>query len=156
MKEALKCVCNFVNKNREVNIVLLNSPDRHDPSSCVNMQVTKFNGQIEKIMKIHSNVKVLEIDLDMKNFTRHGQHLNLCGKELTSLKLAMTIEQFYKKNGLAPIDIPWKNSSLDVAQGLNTKGETSMSSQPSSYHRNCPAWRNPDFLWTQMVSPHRK
>jgi hypothetical protein len=139
-----------VNRNKEVNIVLLNSPHRHDliPSSCVNMEVAKFNGQIKKIMKINSNVKLLVIDLNRKHFTRRGQHLNLCDKELTSLKLAMIIEQFYKKNQLAPIDIPWKNSSLDEAEGLNTKDETNMSSQPSGYHRNCPAWRSHDFLWT--------
>ena len=37
MNEALKCVSKFVNKNKEVNVELINSPHRHDltPSSCV-------------------------------------------------------------------------------------------------------------------------
>jgi hypothetical protein len=71
-------------------------------------------------------VKLLEIDLDRKHFTKHGQHLNVCGKEITSLKLAMIIGQFYKKETVS-IYIPWKDSSLDGAnseyQELNTKDE---------------------------------
>jgi hypothetical protein len=59
-------------------------------------------------MKIHSNLKLLEIDLDRKHFTRHCHHLNLCGKEITFLQLAMIIGRFYKKKQLASIYIPWK------------------------------------------------
>ena len=105
-------------------------------------------------MKIHSNVKLhlLEIDLDRKHFTRHGQHLNVCGKEITSLKLAMIIGQFYKRKRVASIYIPWKDSPLDGAnsesQELNTKDEITEASQPLKCRRNCPALRNPDFLWT--------
>ena len=56
--------------------------DRHDliPSSCVNNEVVKFNRQFEKKVKIYNNVKMLEIDLDIKYFTKCGQHLNLPGK----------------------------------------------------------------------------
>ena len=74
-------------------------------------------------------MKLLEIDLDRKHFTKHGQHLYVCGKEITSLKLAMIIGQFYKRKQLASIYIPWKDSSLDGAnsesQELNTKDEIS-------------------------------
>jgi hypothetical protein len=50
MKEALKCVPNFVNENKEVNILLINSPHRHDltPSSCVNKEVLKFNREVKR------------------------------------------------------------------------------------------------------------
>jgi len=64
-------------------------------------------------MKIHSNVKLLEIDLDRKHFTRHGQHLNLCGKGITALKLAMIIGQFYKRIQLPSVNIPWKDRSVE-------------------------------------------
>lgn len=71
-------------------------------------------------------MKLLEINLDTKHFTKHGQHLNVCGKEITSLKLAVIIGQFYKKE-TASIYIPWKYSSFDGAnseyQELNTKDE---------------------------------
>jgi hypothetical protein len=96
-------------------------------------------------------VKLLEIDLDRKHFTWHSQHLNISGKEITSLKLAMIIGQFYKKNQLASIYTPWKDFSLDGAnfesQDVNAKDEMTTSSQPSKCGRNCPAWRKTDFLW---------
>jgi hypothetical protein len=97
-------------------------------------------------------VKLLEIDLDRKHFTWHGQHLSLSGKEITSLKLAMIIGQFNKKNHLASVSIPWKDSSLDGAnfesQDLNTKDEMTKSSPPSKCQRRWPAWISPDCLWT--------
>jgi hypothetical protein len=68
---------------------------RHDliPSSCDDDKV--FNRQDEKKMKICNNVKMLETDLDRKYFTRHGQHLNLSGKELISMKLSMVIKEIF-------------------------------------------------------------
>ena len=154
MKETLKYVCNFVNDNKEVNIVLINSPHRHDliSSSCVNNEVLKFNRQVKKIMKIHSNVKLFEVNLERKYFTRHGQYINVSGKELISIKLDTIIEQFYKKNQLPPIYTQWEDSSLGGVtsenQELNTKEEIIKPSQPSKCRSNCPASRNPDFLWT--------
>jgi len=45
MKEALKSLSEFMNENKELNIMLINSPHRHDllPEPCVNQVVTKFN-----------------------------------------------------------------------------------------------------------------
>jgi len=62
--------------------VIMKLPHRHDliPSSCVTNEVLKFNRQVEKKMKIYNNIKMLEIDIDTKYFTRLGQHLNLSGK----------------------------------------------------------------------------
>ena len=51
MKEAVKSASEFVDVNKELNIVLINSPHRHDllPESCVNQEVTKFNRQVQKL-----------------------------------------------------------------------------------------------------------
>jgi hypothetical protein len=53
-KEALNSVSKFVNENKELNVVLINSPHRYDmlPESCVNQEVTDFNRQIRKIMEL--------------------------------------------------------------------------------------------------------
>jgi len=48
-KEAQKSVSEFANENEDLNVVLINSPHRHDLSlvSCVNQEVTKFNRQVK-------------------------------------------------------------------------------------------------------------
>jgi len=72
------------------------------------------------------------VNLDRKHYTRHGQHLNVCCKEITYLKLAVMIGEFYKGKQLASVYIPWKDSSLEGAnsesQELNAKDEITDSS----------------------------
>jgi hypothetical protein len=106
-KTALKYLSSFMNANKEVNIVLINSPHRHDliHPSCVNKDVAKFNRQLRKTIRIHTNVKLLEADLHRKHFTQHGQHLNHCGKKLVSLELAKIIDQLFNEVHLDPICI---------------------------------------------------
>jgi DNA polymerase III gamma/tau subunit len=153
-KEALKSVSEFVNENKELNVVLINSPHRHDllHESCVNQEVTKFNKQVQKIMKLQSKVKILELNLDRNHFTTQELHLNSKGKELVSQELALVVQQFFKKKQTPTISIPWKDPSLDSTdteiQDPNTNDETNKSAKSSHYRRNCPARRNPDFLWT--------
>jgi hypothetical protein len=106
-KEALRNLSNLMNANKKVNIVLINSPQIHDLllSSCVSNEVVKFNRQLKKIVKLHANVELLEVELQRKHFTRHGQHLNYRSKELVSLELAKKIEQLLNKVNTAPIHI---------------------------------------------------
>ena len=75
----------------------MKSSHSHDliPSSCVNNDVLKFNRQVERKMKIYNNVKMFETDLDRKFCTKHGQNLNLSGKELISKKLTTGIKELF-------------------------------------------------------------
>jgi hypothetical protein len=41
-----------------------------------------FDRLVENKMKICSNLNMLEMDTDRKYFTKHGQHLNLSGKDM--------------------------------------------------------------------------
>jgi hypothetical protein len=72
-KEALRNLSKFMNANK-VNIVLVSLPLRYDllPSSCVNKEIIKFNRQLKKIVKLHINVVLLEVELKRKHYTRHG------------------------------------------------------------------------------------
>jgi len=83
-KEALYQLCNFIEKETTVNLVIMRVPLRHDlmSSSCVNKEVLKFNRQIEKKVKSYPNTKLLDLDLHRSYYTTHGQHLNSLGKEL--------------------------------------------------------------------------
>jgi hypothetical protein len=82
-KGALKSLTKFMKVYKRANIVLINTPHRHDllSTSCVNKKVVKFNRQLKKIIKLNTNVDLIEVELQRKHFTRHGQHLNHSGKE---------------------------------------------------------------------------
>jgi hypothetical protein len=84
------------------------------PSSCVNNKAAKFNRQIRKIVKLHENVKFLEVKLQREHFTKHGQHLNNSGKELVSLELAKLVKQLVNKKKTAPIKMQWKEDNADL------------------------------------------
>ena len=83
-KESIDQLCNFIEKETTVNLVIMKVPLRHDlmPSSCVNNGVLKFHRQIEKRVKYYRNTKLFDLDLDRSYYTIHGQHLNSSGKEL--------------------------------------------------------------------------
>jgi hypothetical protein len=57
-------------------------------------------------------VKLLEINLHRNHFARHGQHLNLVGKELVSSELAKIIGKLFHEICLDPIYMKWKDSTL--------------------------------------------
>jgi hypothetical protein len=73
----------------------------------------------------------MEVELQRKHFTRHGQHLNHSGKELVSFELATTIEQQLTKVEISPVQIQWKedcsyegnletqNDSIDPVGSVN-------------------------------------
>ena len=172
-KEARRNLSNFMNADKKVNIVLINSPHIHDLllSSCVSNEVVKINRQLKKIVKLHANVELLEVELQRKHFTRHGQHLNYSGKELVSLELANIIPQLLNKVNTAPIHIIWKDDNLDdvnldirskIAKpmGLCTNEDSPKSSncdvdrtkgdnktKVSVRPRKMPVTRSKDFLW---------
>jgi hypothetical protein len=99
----------------------MKSPHRHDliPSYCVNSDVIKCNRQVEKTMKIYNNTKMLETDTDITYITyfiKHGQRLNLSGKEQISMKLTSYPGIFFTKKQLFACN--WKilflkDSNLD-------------------------------------------
>jgi hypothetical protein len=119
-KEAVKSISEFVVTNKDLNVVLINSPHRHDllRESCVNNEVVKFNRQMKKIMKLQSKVKILELTLDRYHFTTHGLHLNSKGKKAVTQDLALVVQQFFNKKNIPPIStsiaFPWKDPPLNV------------------------------------------
>ena len=141
----------------------MKSLHRHDliPSTCGNNEVLKFSRQAENKMKIYSTVKMLETDLGRKYFTKHGQHLNLSGKELISMKLTTVIKEFFTKKQLSPICLQWKNSIFERFRSRLSKTEVrvvhlgvlnhsnldelSRISHPSKQQRKNAALRHPDF-----------
>jgi len=112
-------------------------------------------------MKIYSDIKMLEMDTDRKYFTKHGQHLNLSGKEQISMKLTTLIKEFLTKKQLSPICKQWKDSIYGGLKSRSSETEDWVVNpevlnhnnwdkhprlQLSKHQRNNAALRNPDFF----------
>ena len=82
-------------------------PHRYDleQNSCVNKEVEKYNRRIRKHMKVFENTEVIEVDLDRRGFTRHGQHMNAKGKELMAKKIVAAIRCTLKVYENMPISM---------------------------------------------------
>lgn len=147
-REAVSNVLDQVNESKEVNIVLISAPHRHDlsPDSCVNKEVCKYNRCMKKLAKLYTKVKFFELDVDRSHFTRHGMHLNSQGKDSINFQLAKYIELLLTKTQFPPIPIPWKFPTTDSTAPINDDVTT----DPNSTHqrRKCPRPKHPDFLWT--------
>jgi hypothetical protein len=59
----------------------------------------------------------MEVKMQRKHFTRHGQHLNQSGKELVSSELANLIEQHQTKVETTPIPMQWKEGNSESQDG---------------------------------------
>ena len=53
-------------------------------------------------------MEVVHFDLDRSFFIKHGQHMNIKGKELMAIKMVTTIQNISKVNRNTPIGMKWK------------------------------------------------
>ena len=92
-KQGINWIQNFVETNKHTNIILMEVPHRYDliQDSCVNKEVARFNHIIRKRMKAQGNVEVMKVNVDRRAFTKHGQHMNVTGKEMMAKKMAEAI-----------------------------------------------------------------
>ena len=70
-KGAIKSLTSYLEVQRKTNIVLINTPHRHNlvSTSCVNKEVEKYNRQLKKIVKLNTNAELMELKLQRKHFT---------------------------------------------------------------------------------------
>jgi hypothetical protein len=125
-QEALSQVCKFVDRSQDVHVIVMSAPHRHDlmPSSCVKVEVARFNCLLRKRMKLYKRAKILDTDLNRDCFTKHGLHMNSSGKEQLILKLADMIESLTIKNSGSSIQLQWKENgtSLDNIDSVQILG----------------------------------
>ena len=71
-----------VNSRQNTNIMVVTVPHTHDlQETCVNKEIEVFNRKLHKMIKTVVNVKTTQANLGRNNFTLHGLHLNISGKE---------------------------------------------------------------------------
>ena len=51
------------------------------------------------------NTEVIKVDLDRRGFTKHGEHINAKGKELTAKRIAAGIQHTLKACKKTPISM---------------------------------------------------
>jgi hypothetical protein len=143
----------FVQKYSNTNIIIVNTPHRHDldRTSVVNSQIHAFNRQLFKVVKAYSHVTIVETDLDRKLSTRHGMHLNKRGKEWLSKLLAMQISRLVinKVRDTPKIALKWKDESA-----VNQYPEIHMTSMsPPDQTNSTNSKTQIDTLYKQTVVP---
>jgi lysophospholipase L1-like esterase len=108
----LRHLKNFVAATQHTNIFIVTVPHRHDlqASSCVNQEIQVFNRKMQKMMKVNSNVSVIDVNLSRSEFTRHGMHLNASGREKMAIILGQKVKSFLVKHKEAPIMLKWEEA----------------------------------------------
>jgi hypothetical protein len=88
----------------------MSAPNRHDlaDTSCVNVEVAKFNRKLSKLMKVHAHVNVNNTVNLRECYTRHGMHLNRMGKEQMAHKIVNQIKNILSVNTTPLIPLSWK------------------------------------------------
>jgi len=90
----LKHIREFLINNNHTNVILMTAPHRHDltTDSCINKEVEEFNKKLHKKVERLEKVEIIDAINERNFYTRHGQHMNLTGKDNISKKIAATIE----------------------------------------------------------------
>jgi len=122
--------------------------------------VEKYNRKLNKIIKLQTNVTTLMLELDRSHFTNHGLHLNLKGKNVVSQNLASVVKNLAAKSYSVSIPAAWTvpppivaNAANNAKQESNNSEDRNIPFNSSRIRRNCPSRRrDPDFLWSKMIS----
>jgi hypothetical protein len=183
-KQGISRIQRFIETNKHTNIILMEVPHRHDliQESCVNKEVEKYKSRIRKHMKVHQNATVLHVNFDRSGFTKHGQHMNIMGKELMAKRIVEAIKRTFKVCNKKPINMKWseylsienqgtgeptdgagegrdptenQNDSAEVEDN-SRRQENEIGAMASGRIRKTPVIRTDDFLWTVNCKKHSR
>ena len=109
-RHGLASISRFAENLVHTNVVVVEAPHRFDLDSfsCVNKEVSAFNRRLQKILKPHKHVSLVNLLMDREHFTKHGLHLNGSGKDrLSGLLSSRIYEVLASQPSATPITIPW-------------------------------------------------
>jgi hypothetical protein len=108
-KNCLLHLKDFVSRNKAMKFILMPLPYRYDlmESSCVNTEIKVFNRKLDKGMKTHKNVRILDLELDRSCFTNHGLHLNSSGKNKIEANILTMLRELFIKLEKRVIPLGW-------------------------------------------------
>jgi hypothetical protein len=145
-------ISNFVKQGKQANIIIMSTPKIHlSTTSCVNVEVTTYNRELHKRMKIFEYVNILESEVQKEHFTRHGLHMNTVRKEL----MAQRITDHFRKILLIrqktpPIILKLRQVLMDSSQEVAEAQEKETYSSTPGRKRKQPATRGDEFCGEQI------
>ena len=96
----------------------MTAPHRHDlhGSSRVNKEIVTYNRKLHKVVKTAGNVKIIQATLNRNDFTCHGMHLNILGKEKMAKLIGDSIKTPMTRKKETPFVLKWKEEQEDPHQ----------------------------------------
>jgi hypothetical protein len=96
----------------------MTAPHRYDlhGSSCVNDEIVVYNRKLHKVGKTADNVKTIQAPSNRNDFTRHGMHLNVSGKEKVAKLIGESIKKLTTRKKGTPLVLKWKEEQEDPQQ----------------------------------------
>ena len=129
-KSGLCSLKDFAQRTSHTNVILLEAPIRYDLpySSCVNIEVEKFNKKLRSLMTPFSHVRVISTSTERAHHTRHGLHLNKKGKHQVVDNLVEVIRNLYFPcNTNPPLALQGKDGKENIIQQVNPATSIKMS-----------------------------
>ena len=129
--EGVSYMHEFVIYRKNTNVMIVTAPHRYDlqNTSCINTEVQTINWKLHTIMKNKDNVRIFDQETIREDFTQHGLHLNVSGRNKIMKMMSLIISQLLEVKKKDPIILKWRNSHNDsclITNGLKAKNEDHM------------------------------
>ena len=120
----------------------------------MNKEIEVFNRKLHKKVKTADNVKIIQANLSRNDFTLHGLHLNIAGKEKMAEMIEENVKELMARKEETPIILKWKENQKDPTQKeakeklINDNTEPNLKEVRSSKRqKRNPVTRIEDFSW---------
>jgi len=120
----------------------------------VNKEIEVFNRKLHKKVKTADNLKIIQANLSRNDFTLHGLHLNIAGKEKMAEMIEENVKELMARKEETPIILKWKENQKDPTQKeakeklINDNTEPNLKEVRSSKRqKRNPVTRIEDFSW---------
>jgi hypothetical protein len=120
----------------------------------VNKEIGVFNRKPHKVVKTTDNAKIIQANLSRNDFTHHGLHLNISGKEKMAKLIGENIKKLMSRKEETPFNFKWEENQKDPAQKEAKEKLTNDANREPSFKEigslkrqtRYPATRNEDFF----------
>ena len=99
---------------------------------CVNKEVVVFNRKLHKLLKNTNNVEIIQAYLTRDDYTHHGIHLRISGKEKLTRLIVNNIKESMSRNEETPLILKWKEEQKNSHQNEPENKPSNKSNEESN------------------------